>query len=206
MKSTPLHALLVVLSIFALSQVSYAQKSQKIVDSLQKDLAANPPDTLKVKLLNEIGYEYIMDDSAQATDYALKGLALAKKVGYLQGEMNAENVLGLTYYYSSNYDEALKHHELAHKIALQLNDNAKLAVTLNNIGLIYDDKADYGKALKYYLESLALVEDNENSAKGKWQMGGTLNNIACFDLSGSREIQRSASVSQPLASRKKRSR
>ncbi len=159
----------------SLSASSVAQRSKKMVDSLQAELSKNPVDTLKVRIWNEIGYEFVADDSAQATQYATNALALAKKAGYLQGEMNAHNVLGLVLYYSSNYDEALKHHEAAHELALRLNDKAKLAVALNNIGLIYDDKSDYSKALKYYMQSLSLVE---NSDVGKWQLGGTLNNIA----------------------------
>lgn len=179
--------LLFLLSTVLLNQNASAQKSRETIDSLQADLKKNPVDTLRVKLFNEIGYEYVTNDSAKAVEYANKGLALAKSIGYLHGEMNAHNVLGLVLYYSSDYDHSLEHHEAARLIALKLNDKAKLAVTLNNIGLIYDDRADYTKALKYYLESLSLVEDSEHggSAKGKWQMGSTLNNVALiYQLQG----------------------
>lgn len=166
---------LIGISIFLLNTLCYSQKSKVVIDSLKKLLTATTPDTLKIKLLNEIGNEYITSDSALATQYASDALSLSLKINYKPGEMNAHNVFGLVLYFSSSYDEALKHHLISKKIAEQLGDKPKLAVALNNIGLVYDDKTDYNKALKYYLESLALVE---NSEKGKWQMGSTLNNIA----------------------------
>lgn len=163
------------LSLLVLIKPAYAQKSKIVVDSLKKLLVPTAPDTLKIKLLNEIGHEYITSDSALATQYASDALNLSLKINYKPGEMNAHNVLGLVLYYSSSYDDALEHHEISRKIAEQLKDKSKLAVALNNIGLVYDDRTEYNKALKYYMESLALAE---NSEKGKWQMGSTLNNIA----------------------------
>lgn len=163
------------LSLLVLIKPAYAQKSKIVVDSLKKLLVPTAPDTLKIKLLNEIGHEYITSDSALATQYASDALNLSLKINYKPGEMNAHNVLGLVLYYSSSYDGALEHHEISRKIAEQLKDKSKLAVALNNIGLVYDDRTEYNKALKYYMESLALAE---NSEKGKWQMGSTLNNIA----------------------------
>ena len=57
----------------------------------------------------------------------------------------------------------------------ELKNNSKLAVALNNIGLVYDDKADYNNALTYYLQSLKLVE---GTGESKSQLASTLNNIA----------------------------
>lgn len=175
MKKIIQKAVPVLFSIALLCNSLSAQKSQIVVDSLKKLLTPAIHDTLKVKLLNEIGHEYITSDSALATQYASEALDLSVKLNYKPGEMNSHNVLGLTLYYSSNYDEALKHHLKSKQLAEQMGDKSKLAVALNNIGLIYDDKTEYNKALKYYMESLKLVENSEN---GKWQMGSTLNNIA----------------------------
>ena len=166
---------LLLFSMLWLSTISSAQKTDKLIDSLKTEIAKATADTTKINLLNEIAHEYVSNDSTLAHQNAAEALALAKKIKYKKGEMNSYSVLGLILYYSSNYDQALEYHQMAKKMAEELGDKSRLAVALNNIGLIYDDKADYNKALKYYMESLALVEDTE---KGKWQMGSTLNNIA----------------------------
>ncbi|HLC83973.1 MAG TPA: tetratricopeptide repeat protein [Bacteroidia bacterium] len=175
MKKIIQKAVLILFSIALLCSSLSAQNSQLVVDSLKKLLIPAIHDTLKIKFLNEIGREYVTSDSTLATQYASEALNLSLKLNYKPGEMNSHNVLGLVLYYSSSYDEALKHHLISKQLAEQLGDKAKLAVALNNIGLVYDDKTNYNTALSYYLESLKLAE---NSEKGKWQTGTTLNNIA----------------------------
>lgn len=162
------------ISIILFSWSLFAQKPNKIADSLQLLLPAITEDTTRINLLNDIGYEYITDASDKAATFAHDALKLAEIIGYDYGIMSSCNNLGLAAYYQNNYDEALIYYNRAKDLAIKINNRSKLAGILNNIGLVYDDKADYTTALKYYLEVLKMVDTIDGN---KRQLAGTLNNV-----------------------------
>jgi serine phosphatase RsbU (regulator of sigma subunit) len=166
--------LVLLLSIFSRNYLN-AQKSKAVVDSLQKILASTKDEKLIADYKNQMAYEYVVDNSPKATQLANEALTLATKNEDQLGILNAQNNLGLACYYINQYDDALKHFNKASEIARALKNDSKLAVALNNIGLVYDDKADYNNALTYYLQSLKLVE---GTGESKFQLASTLNNIA----------------------------
>ena len=45
------------------------------------------------------------------------------------------------------------------KIAEQIGDKYKIAASLSNIGIVYDEQADYAKALDYYFKALKMKEE-----------------------------------------------
>lgn len=163
-----------ILSILA-NNFMFAQKSIVVVDSLKKLLATAKDETLIVDYKNQLAYEYVIDNAVKAKQIATEALSLATKNNDRLGVLNANNNLGLACYYTNDYDQALKHYYISRDIAIELKNNSKLAVALNNIGLVYDDKADYNNALTYYLQSLKLVE---GTGESKSQLASTLNNIA----------------------------
>lgn len=165
------------LVIFVLLQQvnSFAQKGSDVADSLSRLINETKDENLLVKYRNELAYEYVSVDPVKGKAMATEVLSLATRFDNKEGIMNAHNNLGLASYYSNEYEAALKHYQLARDLAIQLKNNSKLAVALNNIGLVYDDKADYNNALSYYLQSLKLVE---GTGESKYQLASTLNNIA----------------------------
>lgn len=165
---------LLLLLIYMSATVSLAQKKGNVADSLKLVLPTIKSDTGRINLINEIAYEYVMDDPDQATKYANEGLALSEKISFDFGKLNAYNDLGLALYYQNKYDKALEYYAISLNLAKKLNNPAKMAVTLNNIGLVYDDKADYKNALEYYLKSLKI---SESVGGNKWQMASSLNNV-----------------------------
>lgn len=162
------------LLLFLFAKFSVSQSSHT-VDSLKNILQKNIVDTLRIKITNELAYEYSADNTEDALKLANEALSLSEKIDFNEGKMNSYNNIGLISYYSSNYEKALEYFNRSLKIAKQLNNKNKIAVALNNIGLVYDDKADYNKALDYYLQSLKISEEAGGS---KWQLGSTYNNIA----------------------------
>ena len=59
-------------------------------------------------------------------------------------------------------------------LSSKIDNKVKEATALNNIGLVFDDKADYTKALEYYLKALTIVE-KENQQR---LIANITNNVA----------------------------
>jgi len=97
-----------------------------------------------LKILSELSWELRVTDPEKALRYGNNGLTMARE--YLQNSIEASEV--------RMYKEAI-------------------AVSLNNIGVIYDQKNDYKMALQYYL--LALDKNEELGAKRR--IAACLNNI-----------------------------
>ena len=162
------------LLLFLLTSSLQSQKNS-VIDSLSAALKKAKTDTAYIRVLNELAYEYVNDSPETAIKKATEALAFSEKINYDNGKMNANNNIGLAAYYSNDYTTALRHYELAKKLAIKINNHSKLAATINNIGLICDDKAEYEKALEHYLQALKIVEENNGS---KYLMASALNNIA----------------------------
>lgn len=163
-------------SIFVLNVPAFAQRGKPSRDSLKVAIEKASTDTAKIRLINELAYESTSDAPDEAIKYANQAMEMSKKLNYEVGLMNSHNVRGLAEYYMTNYDQALKDFHISKDIAIRMGDKLKSAAAINNIGLVYDDKADYQKALEYYMEALKLCEEI-GAGNSSWMYGSTLNNV-----------------------------
>jgi len=58
-----------------------------------------------------------------------------------------------------NYTQALKFHDRSLKIREGIHDRPGIAISLNNIGLVYKDMKSYKKATAYFKQSLKIKEE-----------------------------------------------
>lgn len=165
---------ILLLAAILLQLNSFGQHRTVSVDSMKQELGNVKTDTAKINLMNEIAYEYAADSPDKAAKYGNEALKLAIEKDYDFGKIGAYNCLGLSSYYQNKYDDALIYYYKARDLANKIGNRQKLATTLNNIGLVFDDKADYKNALKYYLSSLEIVD---TIGGNKWQLASALNNV-----------------------------
>jgi len=151
--------------------VSFAQNP--IIDSLQQALRnydakkwelrkttlPHESDTLKVKMLNALGWEFMMiSDYVAAEKYAGEALSVAKMIEFKKGIASSYNTIGVIYWYKGDYQEALKNHTASLKIKEETGDLKGISASYNNIGMIYKDQGNYPEALKNQVASLAIDE------------------------------------------------
>ncbi len=72
------------------------------------------------------------------------------------------NNLGIIYRRKDNYDEALKYHLNAEKIARKKNELQQHAISLNSLGLILVHQKNYEGALRYFEEALTVETQTHN--------------------------------------------
>jgi tetratricopeptide (TPR) repeat protein len=80
-----------------------------------------------------------------------------------KGIENVYQYLGYTYQFLSKNDKALNYYEKRLKILREVGDRKKQAVTLNNIGGLYDAWGKYNQAIEYYQKSLKISEEVRDS-------------------------------------------
>ncbi|HKR06096.1 MAG TPA: tetratricopeptide repeat protein [Bacteroidia bacterium] len=147
---------------------------QKKLDSLLTLLNQNTgEDTIRLNLLNKIANMYSNSDPAKGLETSDKAISLARKI-------NNQKKLGLTYtikgfnYQAKGEDSlALGMYLLSLKIYEPMQNLTGIGSICHNIGSIYFNFSEYGKALEYQEKSLEAFK----SAGNKNNEAGVLNSI-----------------------------
>jgi len=127
------------------------------VDSLFQLLARPQPDARRVMLLCQVSDQLWTQRTDSAAVYALKALALARRIGYRHGEGEALNRLGAALR-ESNLARSLEVFQQSLHIANATHDRALEAQNLRSIGIIYVYLRDRRQGLAYYFQALRIGE------------------------------------------------
>ncbi len=151
--------------------VSYCQK----IDSLELTLAKQADDdTIKVDILNELGYEYWIVNPIQSIIYGQEAKALADILEYPKGVAFANRVIGVANWARGSYDNSLTYLFEGLEQYRSLKDSLGEGNCLMNIGLVYADRFDYDRAQLFYFEALQIFE----ALKASGRSGTTYTKIA----------------------------
>lgn len=140
---------------------THGQKSgRKLVDSLLTAVPAAENDTIKARLYNRIFNELSLLNVDQARQYARMGLDHSKKMKWPKGIAVFQNNLGRTYSDIGNYDSTQFYYNAALATHTRAGDKYNMASTYNNMGTAAANiRADYTKAISYYLNAIQLSEE-----------------------------------------------
>lgn len=135
-----------------------AQAHQKI-DSLTQLLNKHPlEDTLRVRLLNELGFEYWTINPQQSERYGREAQRLATQLNDENGLAMANRVVGVSYWSRGEFYQALVHLFKSQELYKKLGDHLGEGNATMNIGLVYADQKDHGRALEHFLRANQLFE------------------------------------------------
>ena len=163
---------LVVLFLCFYSSNSFSQN--KRIDSLTLVLNQVKNDIDKAQTLNAIADEYKTSNPKLMADFASKALQLSKKIKFKLAEGNAYLNLGNSNIILGNYPVALQNFTLAQELfENEINANSKnnldikkgLAKAYGSIGIVFSEQSNYAKALKFYLKSVKIYEEINDTAK-----------------------------------------
>lgn len=148
--------LLYLLACYCLA--SKAQNNKAITDSLLQ-LLPQSKDTVRVQLLNQLGFAATHNEPEAAYQYARQALELARQLGYRRGESAALGIIGTFHERFGDYAQALEYKLQALKISEQINMRSSQARSYNSIGILYFRQKNYPKALEYYQKALQLAQE-----------------------------------------------
>lgn len=152
-------------------------KAISLTDSL-KQLLTSAHDTVKVKLLSDLCWEYRFISADTALLFGNSALGLAQELSYPKGIAQAYNDMGIIYIDRSRYSKAIEYFQKAMNIRHKLNDKAGIASLYNKIGIVYQKQGKLKEALQNQIGALKIYEE---LGQDLW-IGYCLNNIAIINL------------------------
>lgn len=164
---------------------NFSAKAQKDIDSLQFILENyNSIDTVRVDLLNQIGYEYWNIDPLQSDRYGEQAIALANQIGYVRGEAFAHRIVGVGNWTRGNYEYGFIELLKSLNLYKELNDPLGIANCNLNIGMIYSDQLNLSRAMAYFVlasEAFEFLGRNDRLATTYNKIGGVYTAQKMYD-------------------------
>ena len=144
-----------ILILFSTSIV--AQRQQ--INQLKKQLSSTTiSDSLRVKLLGDLGYYYGNVNIDSSFFYTRKGLSLALKTNNQVGIGQSYNDIGIIHYRTSKFDSARYFYNKSLTIRKALKDSVGIAGLYSKIGISYQQTSALDSALFYNNQSLRIYE------------------------------------------------
>lgn len=171
------------LSIFLLmfcnlfgQQIGY----EKEIASLKAKLSKEKNDTAKVKILNELGYNYTFEKNIEEYSiYTKKAIAISEKIGYWEGIIEAYNVESNYYDAKGNTKKALETIQKMIVFANEKGDSRILGLAYLHLG---EFAAYYPKENKDALKSFNRALELFKKSKDKNNIKYTLLNLGGYNL------------------------
>lgn len=145
--------------IFFVQQTLSQKKGIDLIDSLLQKLPKAVEDTNKVKLLNQLSYNYFYTNPDSGIKFGNEALELATRLNWATGIANSQYAVGGNFANKADYVNALDYEYKALKIYENLNDKSKQALMFRNIGIVLHRSKNYSKALEYAGKSLKIYMD-----------------------------------------------
>lgn len=147
-------------------------------DSLEAQLKKDISDTIKLKILSDLSWNYATVDVVKAKKFATDELVLAQHKRNQKYMAQAYNDLGIVSMRNSNYKEALEFHKRAVAIRIKLKNDEDIASSYSKIATCSHELADYIGSYNAALKTLEIYE----RLNSKLYIAYTLNTICAVTV------------------------
>lgn len=152
----PIHRHLLLLVCFTMLFVFSAEAQSEEKEKLRMAIQTAPEDTLKVFTYYSYGEFFELDAPDSADFYYQKGLALAKKLNSIKGQLSYASYAIVLLNNKGKYLEALELTKEAASLAEQYGYKRDLTITYINIANEWQYLGDIQSAADYYLKAAVL--------------------------------------------------
>ncbi|SEN04469.1 Tetratricopeptide repeat-containing protein [Mucilaginibacter gossypiicola] len=155
-----------------MAYATFAQNSE--IDSIERLLKNHAlADSIKIKSYNELAFDYSDQDPNKGLEYADKAIALCQQLHDNIRLGTAYNYKALNYASLGKDSLAINCYRQAIRLA-QFNGNKKgEGKALNNLAILYTNRAEYQKSLELRLGASAIFEEIHDQKA----IGGISNNL-----------------------------
>lgn len=142
--------------------ISNSVRAQNTIDSLKIEIKKSDSDSSKSTLLAYLALEYRLYNVDSAIIFANNGLDIAKRSGFIKGEILCGYILGESNRLKGNYAIALDI-TLNTTQKAEMSGNKNMQFNLNNlIATIYGSMSENEKYLSYLRKMNGLIEDKDD--------------------------------------------
>ncbi len=159
---TPNNSVIKLILFLSLCLLGFKANSNN-TDSLKTELNNAKADSSIIKILSQIGWEYLYIDLDSSIHYEKQALELSIETNNHKGKGIALTHLGYIDILYGNYTFALEKYNEAQKIFKSTNDKYHLAITYTNIANAYFYLSDYSNNIKFNNQALEIgIELNDS--------------------------------------------
>jgi two-component system, NarL family, sensor histidine kinase UhpB len=143
----------------------------KIIDSLQIELARHTRDTNEIRVLGKLAAEFTRTNTELSRAYFYRQITLARTLNTNFGLSNAYSSLVTNHQHTGRIDSATYYLNLmeAHTKNFPADKKAKILYA-STAGLFYKNQGKTNEALPYLLEGLNLLSDSKDKTEYAGQM------------------------------------
>jgi signal transduction histidine kinase/CheY-like chemotaxis protein/Tfp pilus assembly protein PilF len=127
-----------------------------LIPALKDSLRKVGSDSLRVELLWQVGYNYSQSNPDSGVHYAKKSYDISKRIHFIKGLGDSENIWGFSLTSAGKFDSAHVHYENSMKYFKQINDPCNTTVVMGNWGWNYLNHHEDVKGLECFLEAEKL--------------------------------------------------
>ncbi|MCP4441149.1 MAG: tetratricopeptide repeat protein [Aureispira sp.] len=114
----------------------------------------------QAKTQANIGFAYLYSKGSEVSiDYLLKGLELYQQIDDKEGILDSYYNLGFFSGAFEKHDQAISYYKQAIPIGTALNNQQRLGMIHNNLGLLFEYIGRYQEAIEHQLKALRIKED-----------------------------------------------
>lgn len=163
MRYSVIKAFFVILTFFFVFD-AHAQEDQ--LDSLKSVVAQNKKDSITVNALLDISTLLSKTEPKTARDYAEKAITLAKEIDFKKGQAYGYKNLGLLLYFKGELNKDLVNYwKTSLNLFTEINFKNGISNLQSNLGSVYQTKGDDPTALDYFLKSVRIAEEINDSLR-----------------------------------------
>lgn len=132
----------------------------------------------KAQFLNDAAKLILAKNPQKARDYSQKAYNVAMEFNDKPQAALALKNIGVTYYFTQNYDIALDYYNKAINLFEELKEKKQVANLFNNMGIIYEYINDYSKAIEAHRKALSIrlyLGDKNDIAMSYLNLGTVFN-------------------------------
>jgi serine phosphatase RsbU (regulator of sigma subunit)/lipopolysaccharide biosynthesis regulator YciM len=137
---------------------SFAQKKSNVPDSLKALLEKEVHDTSKAVIYSYLADYYRFNDASLHQQYALKTIALSRKINFPRGLANGYNLYGQYLENKAIYDNSLLYYDSSLTKWKQMGDEREVAHMYINMANVYNRMGNYPSAAEYTIRALKTQE------------------------------------------------
>lgn len=147
------------------------------IDSLERLLTRNIPDTTRIDILIRLADSYLFIDFQKSTQFAKEAERLAIKSENKNLKYRTNQQLALNHGLRGDFTSALNYETKSLQLAIVMSDSASVALSHNNIGNYYYEIGEYDEAYHYFTQAYKTLQKCAKTSSDTLYMNIALHNV-----------------------------
>ncbi len=140
-------------------------------DSISSFLTRSPKNDVFIIELNKLAFASLRTSPELGRELATQSMKFSKDINFNQGYARAVDIMGSSYWFVGDYEEAMKYYQLSAKESIRINDSASVSSVYHNMGEVYKKMGQFDKGIEMLTTSIKWDTQNKHNAISTYNIG-----------------------------------